>query len=72
MKDILESLDPVGLTTDEKEWRQEILWYWYHHAISCAIAGYQDKAAAQMYAAKALEFQSEGHPNQITRLLYSL
>ncbi|MEK7608215.1 MAG: hypothetical protein AAB495_01420 [Patescibacteria group bacterium] len=69
VKEILESIDPGALTEDEREWRQEILWFWYHHAISCAIWKYKDKDAAQKYATKALEGQSSGHPNQITRLL---
>ena len=69
VKKILESIDPSTLIPDEREWRQEILWFWYHHAISCAVWRYKDKIAAQMYAAKALEYQSAEHPNKITRLL---
>jgi len=69
VKGILESIDPSTLTTEEREWRQEILWFWYHHAISCAVWRYKDKAAAQMYAAKALENQPADHPNKITQLL---
>lgn len=69
VKDILEPIDPQTLTEDEREWRQEILWFWYHHAISCAIWRYKDKEAAQKYAAMALEYQPQDHPNKITRLL---
>ena len=58
VKNILEPIDPFTLNADEREWRQEILWFWYHHAISCAIWRYKDKAAARIYAAKALEYQS--------------
>ncbi|MCX6789987.1 MAG: hypothetical protein NTV60_00475, partial [Candidatus Kaiserbacteria bacterium] len=47
-------------------------WFWYHHAISCAIWRHKDQHAAQEYSAHALEFQSDEHPNQITRLLYFL
>ncbi len=72
IKHILESIDPETLTEDEKNWRQEILWFWYHHAISCAVARYNDQEAAQGYARKALEMQSVDHPNQITRLLFYL
>ena len=71
IKDILESVGLENIPEDdrEREWAQEILWFWYHHAISCAVGRYKDKAKAQMYAAKALEIQPEDHPNKITRLL---
>ncbi len=72
IKGVLEPTDPAELTIEEKEWRQEILWFWYHHAISCAIWRYKDKTKAQEYSLKALEYQSEDHPNKITRLLYLL
>jgi hypothetical protein len=72
VKNILESLDPLTLTEEEQVWRQEILWFWYHHAISCAIWRYKDKNTAQDYATMALEYQSEDHPNKITKLLYFL
>lgn len=72
VKNILELLDPATLTAEESEWRQEILWFWYHHAISCAIGRYKDRDAAQRYSARALEYQSTDHPNKITRLLYFL
>ena len=72
IKIILESVDISSLTEEEKEWRSEILWFWYHHAISCAIWRYKDQRAAQEYSARALEIQPEGHPNQLTRLLYLL
>lgn len=69
VKDILEGVNPQELTEDEREWMQEILWFWYHHAISCAIWRYKDKEKAKTYAKKALELQSEDHPNKITKLL---
>lgn len=72
VKNILESADGSLLTENEKDWRKEILWFWYHHAISCAIWRYQDKEAAQLYSQKALEYQESDHPNHITRLLYFL
>jgi len=72
IKEILESVDVSKLSEEEKEWRNEILWFWYHHAISCAIWRYKDQRAAQEYSARALEFQSAGHPNQITKLFYFL
>ena len=72
VKDILESADFSTLSNEEKEWAQEILWFWYHHAISCAIWRYKDKNAAQLYADKALEYQPTDHPNSISKLLYYL
>lgn len=69
VKSILESIESNTLTEDERMWRQEILWFWNHHAISCAIWRYKDREAAKMYADKALEYQPLEHPNKITRLL---
>ena len=72
VKTILEAVNPNNLSEDENEWRQEILWFWYHHAISCAIWRYNDRVAAQLYSEQALQHQPEHHPNKITRLLYYL
>lgn len=67
IKEILEAVSGV-LTEDEQKWRSEILWFWYHHAISAAIALHNDIEAAKGFAKKALEYQSEDHPNKITKL----
>lgn len=40
--------------------------------MSSAIWGHGDKAAAQKFSEQALAHQPEGHPNQITKLLYFL
>jgi hypothetical protein len=72
IKKILLATDPLTLGIEENECRREILWLWYHHAISCAIWTKKDRSAALSYAAEALRFQPENHPNQITRLLYLL
>ncbi len=72
IKDILEPLDPRNLNDFENDIRGEILWFWYHHAISSAIWRQKDKEKAKEFAKKALEFQSEDHPNKITNLLYLL
>ena len=77
VKNILEQVDVSKLSEEELEWQQEILWFWYHHAISCAVFKKQDKTAAQKYATKALEHQLISQPdpekrNQITNLLYLL
>lgn len=68
IKSLLEEVDESSLSEDESHWRNEMLWFWYHHAISCAI-GKNDQTAAQKYADKALELQPEDHPNKITKLL---
>ncbi|MDP3988903.1 MAG: hypothetical protein Q8P93_01560 [bacterium] len=71
-KAILELIDPTQLDPDDQGWRQEILWFWYHHAISCAIWKRKDRGLAQLYAENALKLQASDHPNQITRLLWYL
>jgi len=72
VKKILEGVDTATLSEEEQEWRNNILWFWNHHAISCAIWRYKDQRAAQKFSEEALKFQSEDHPNQITKLLYFL
>ena len=69
VKGILESVDPMDLTDDDCMWRSEILWFWYHHAISCALWKKRDKRLAQSYAQRALELQPPDNPNSITKLL---
>lgn len=69
---ILEKEYESIIDEDEKYWAREILWFWYHHGISCAIWKYKDKKQARIFADQALQFQSEGHPNKITKLLYFL
>jgi hypothetical protein len=69
IKNVLENVDLTTLEEEEKHWAQEILWFWYHHAISCAVARYKDEEAAKVYATKALGYQSENHPNKITQLM---
>ena len=68
VKSILETVNSQELTEEETEWVQEILWFWYHHAISCALYKHQDKEQARAYAIKALEIQAADHPNKITKL----
>jgi hypothetical protein len=69
IRKIIESCDVLSLAEDEREWRNEILWFWYHHATSYAIWKLKDKKRAISFVSKALEYQSEDHPNKITRLL---
>ena len=69
---ILETIDPSSLSVEENYWRLNILWLWYHHAISYAIWGHKDKRRAQKYSSLALKYQPKNHPNKITRLLYLL
>jgi hypothetical protein len=70
IKNILESVDENELTEDEKEWRNEILWFWYHHAVSCANWK-QDKDKMKEFSAKALEYQ-DNNPNILTRTMFLL
>ncbi len=72
IKEILEKVDVSNLHEDEREWRQEMLWFWNHHAISIAVWKYRDRVAALQFAERSLALQPEGHPNQITKLLYYL
>jgi len=72
VKGILEEIDPAELNKNDRMLRRRILWFWYHHAISCAIWKRKDKPLAQFYATKALEFQPRSHPNKITQLLWFL
>ncbi|MBP6858582.1 MAG: hypothetical protein KBC33_01985 [Candidatus Pacebacteria bacterium] len=71
---ILETIDRAGMNDEENEWVDEIIWFWYHHATSCAIFKHKDKVAAQGFAQKAIEYQQRwpDHPNKITWLLYLL
>ncbi|MST04029.1 MAG: hypothetical protein EXS49_00460 [Candidatus Pacebacteria bacterium] len=70
IKDILENADQIGLTEEEKEWRSEILWFWYHHAISCANWK-RDKEKMKLFSEKALEYQ-DNNPNILTRTMFFL
>ena len=62
------------LTRDEL-WRvNQMIWLWYHHAISCAIWRHRDREAAQDFSLHAVVYQRRisNHPNKITRLLFLL
>jgi len=69
VKNILEGADVEKLSDQKKEWRNAIIWFWYHHAVSCAIVRYHDKEQAQQYSSQALSFQRTNHLNRITTLL---
>jgi len=69
----LEELDPHTVADEYDRWRvKEILWLWYHHAISCALWRYGDEGAARAYATQALEYYQSDNPNKLTKLLYLL
>ena len=70
VKCILENVDESELTEDEREWREEILWFWYHHAISCANWK-KDKEKMKEFSQKALEYQGN-NPNILTRTMFLL
>ncbi|MEK7642013.1 MAG: hypothetical protein AAB365_03415 [Patescibacteria group bacterium] len=62
------------LTADEKYWVRQIIWFWYHHAVSCALFKYSNRTFAQIFAVEALKYYEllPDHPNKITPLLYYL
>ena len=64
----LEQLPDLILNDEEKAWRCEILWFWYHHAIGCAIWKKRDLRQARIFVQRALFYQGDKHPNQITKL----
>lgn len=72
IRNILERLDLNKLSKEEKFWRLNILWFWYHHAMSCALWRYHDRKLAQEYSKKAMKYQTKNHPNKITRIFYFL
>lgn len=72
VKNIIEDVDLNKLTEGEKEWRMEILWFWYHHATSCAIWRYKNKERALFFVRRALEYKTVDNPNKITQLLFFL
>lgn len=75
VKTLLEQIDPNDLSMADKEWCSEILWFWYHHAVSHAIWKARDRTLAQDYANKAMALQAEcqppgsGQQNRLTKLL---
>jgi hypothetical protein len=72
IKQILESVDASNLTEEEVEWRNEILWFWYHHAISVAHNN-KDKEKMKFFSTKALEYQDDNPAhNPLTRTMYLL
>ncbi|MBP6868844.1 MAG: hypothetical protein KBC16_01915 [Candidatus Pacebacteria bacterium] len=73
---IAKAIEKVGLenttNVEERYWLQQMVWLWYHHAITCAIEKYGDAQQALEFSEKALQWQPKNHPNKITRLLYLL
>ncbi len=70
VKNILESVDVSTLNDDEKFWRDNILWFWYHHAIS--VAGWmKDKEKQKQFSEIAVSFGEE-HTNLLTKIMYLL
>jgi hypothetical protein len=72
IKEIIEVADKSQMTEDEKEWSEDIVWFWYHHAISTAFYRNKDREMAKKFAAKAMEIQPENEKNTITKVLYLL
>ncbi len=69
VKNILENTDESRLTEEEIEWREEILWFWYHHAMSCANWK-QDAEKRKEFADMAMKYEKPY--NILTRLMYFL
>jgi hypothetical protein len=65
-------LDENELSEEDREWRRETLYFWNHHAVSCAIWRYRDLEAARRYVTTALSYQDSKHPNHITKLFMLL
>lgn len=56
------------LSEEDEMWLRETLYFWNHHAISCAIWRHKDLEAALRYSVAALGYQDSDHPNHVTRL----
>ena len=54
---ILETADSSNLSAEENYCKSNILWFWYHHAISSAIWRYSDKEKAKEFFLKAVELK---------------
>lgn len=69
-----QQVDFTSLLPEEKYWVCQIIWFWCHHAISCALFKYLDRTTAQIFAEDALGYYEllPNHPNKITPLLYYL
>lgn len=67
VKRIVAQADERSMTPDEVDWSRSLLWFWYHHAISCA-AWRRDVVQARAFAAMALSPKYERDANNITRL----
>ena len=68
IKNILESSPQNESSQEENDWRQETLWFWYHHAISVALWK-KDISKAREFSKKALELLPKDNSNKITKLL---
>lgn len=66
---MLEVAGTERLTEDEVEWRNQIIWFWYHHAIS--VAGWKrDKDKQRYFSEKAMEYEDPS--NMLTRTMFYL
>jgi hypothetical protein len=70
--ELIEGLPDDEITIEEREWFQEICWFFHHHSASYAIFLKKDKNRAKEEVELALNFQANDHPNKITKLLYYL
>ncbi len=71
IKKELEEIDYETLSPDEAEWWSQIMWFWHHHAVSCAIWRDRSREKAEFHAVEALCYV-DNDANQITWLLFLL
>ncbi len=69
IKETLESVNEAELTETEAEWRNQILWFWYHHAVSIADRN-RDKEKMKQFSENAIKYEDES--NILTRTMYLL
>lgn len=62
------------LVGDEKWQVEQVIWFWYHHATSCAIYRHNNRKKALNFVQKALQYQTRipDHENKVTLLLHLL
>ena len=72
--DDLKRVPRKELVGDEMWQVEQVIWFWYHHATSCAIYRHNDRKQALYFVKKALRYQARipAHPNKVTHLLYLL
>ena len=55
------NLDESKLDESDSMWLRETLYFWNHHAVSCALGRYKDYKAAREFVDAALFYQDKDH-----------